>query len=225
MLSEIKRHIFIGGSVGVGKTTALNNLAINLSEKGSIFFIKEYIDFKPFEGRTKLEQFNRGRLQCYEFQQFILGCFQEQINSLDYAVSSICIWERHPAEALMFMKQSVESGKTEKRDLQLFKKDLKAFFKRNNIPPLDHHLSVFRIDTYLKDEELIMMIIKASVAKIFLENKDIGYFFYLYCSNTEEQTRRIHKRGREIEKQLYPTAKEVGILNKNYYTFLDKIFN
>lgn len=225
MLSETKRHIFIGGSVGVGKTTTLNNLAINLCEKGSIFFIKEYIDFKPYEGKTMLEQFNRGKLQCYDFQQFILGCFQEQINSLEYEVASICIWERHPAEALMFMKQSVAAGKTEKRDLELFKKDLKMFFLKNKIPPLDHHLTVFKIDTYLKDEELLMMIVKASVAKIFLENKAIGYFFYLYCSNVSEQTRRIHKRGREIEKQIYPTDKEVSALNKNYYEFLNKILD
>lgn len=225
MFPDRRRHIFIGGSVGVGKTTTLNGLTMNLCEKGSIFFIKEYIDFKPTEGKKKLEDFNRGHLPCYEFQQFILECFQEQINSIEYEVASICIWERHPAESLMFMKQSVDSGKTEKQELKLFKNDLKRFFVKNKIPKLDHHLKVFKIDTYLKDEELMMMIIKSSVAKIFLENKDIGYFFLFYCSNEEEQLRRIHNRGREIEKQIYPTVKEINILNKNYYSFLDKIFN
>ncbi|EMH76714.1 deoxyuridine 5'-triphosphate nucleotidohydrolase domain containing protein [Entamoeba histolytica HM-1:IMSS-B] len=94
-----KQHIFLGGSIATGKSTlgsAIYNYVSNYTEA---VFIREYIDYNH-SGEEMLKKLFNNIITNFEFQKYILQCYEDQLNSLDYEEADFVIWDRHPIESL-----------------------------------------------------------------------------------------------------------------------------
>lgn len=97
-----KQIIFIGGTIGAGKTTIINKLKDIYSELNPVI-IKEYIDYDNI-GEEKLNLFLNGSLNAFEFQVYIVNCYIEQFKNND---GLLYIFERHPLESIIFAAQKL----------------------------------------------------------------------------------------------------------------------
>ena len=111
--NDEKIHIFISGSVGVGKTTLINAFYEKYKDRVNIFRMKEYIDFDP-NGYNKYCLWRNNKMSLLDFQLYILSQFDEQVQLPEYQTAKVIIWERHPQEA-----QLIFSTDMEKRDITI----------------------------------------------------------------------------------------------------------
>lgn len=189
-----KKYIFISGSIGVGKSTFINELIQRFNNQ-NIAVIREYIDYDP-EGNKKLNNFLERITPPIEFQKYIIRCYLEQLMKAKEA--DILIFERHPMESLIFAKNSFES----KMELYSLANYIQNFCIRMNIP-LQHDnqiLDIWHDDTINYDSIFKNIVSGTGIVTCYLR------------VNLETQFYRIAIRGRESD-QIYLEEENMTYLN------------
>lgn len=208
--SEDKFHVFIDGSVGVGKTTLLLNL-VDKFEGSSIFCIREYIDYKGIpenEAEERLAAVLRGEASNFDFQKFILGITELQLGCEEYKRASIILWERHPLKSLeVFAKTTVTHDQYE-----LLFRQCKEMLDNYDVPD---SITYNIIDTSKKSKQLVSDIAyQCIITKMVYNTKYIA--LKLRCSNILDQLGRIISRGRACERKQYADISKLKKLNNAY---------
>ena len=220
-----KQHIFLSGSVGVGKTTALKTFNDEYGDCVSCIVIKEYIDYDE-EGEARLEAFTKGNLPLYDFQVYILDMLEQQLNCDDYESARVVVWERHPEEALEIFSTEMDEKHKEKLldriemmsrvyEFPLLK-DRKKFAKLT-FNTLDVS------DVFIAD--VIYDVIKASISVEAVEKVPKVMYIFLYIPNFNigEHYKRILKRGRVSEIDKFKNMINLASLNMQYLEFIKTI--
>lgn len=207
---ENKFHVFIDGSVGVGKTTLLLNLK-RLFQGNSLFCIREYIDYNGIaegEAENRLADVLSGKASNYEFQKFILGITEYQLESDEFKTAHIIIWERHPIKSLEVFAR----GTVTRDEYDLLVKTATDLLKKFSVPEC---ITYNIIDTSSKTKELISdMAYHAIIQKMLYNTRYVG--IKLKCSNIVDQLYRINTRGRECEKKQYADISKLKQINSAY---------
>lgn len=216
-----KQHIFISGSIAVGKTTVMKCLNEYLHEREDIKFIKEYIDYNA-DGEKYLEKLHNGEISNYQFQLYVIQCYDKQLNTIDYEESDVVIWERHPLEALdIFCKEDITL--TDKERLEIILR-IETLCDKYKIPQLiENNINYISIDTNsFRSEQISYFIISEIIYQMLLGEYENNVLILLFCSNIDEQFNRIIKRGRSIELKKYKISEDLLKINNNYFEFFLK---
>ncbi|EDR27730.1 hypothetical protein EDI_113690 [Entamoeba dispar SAW760] len=217
-----KQHIFIGGGIATGKTTMLNLLNEYMDYYTNTLLIKEYIDYDK-EGVIKLKQLFNGLITDYEFQTYVLNCYEKHLNSPIYENADFILWDRHPSEALeIFCKDENSLSKEERNKL---KQRLEQIYRRYEIPLLTNNdVSIINIDT----SRISVEIAQEALINIFIHSAMLGItdgsiFVLLYCGDLEAQFKRVVKRGRQVELETYKKKEDLSKINQCYINFYVKL--
>ena len=208
-------HLFVSGSIGVGKSTVVEQLKIKLNGCKNVYFVKEYIDFDP-EGKQKLEDSLNDKLSLFEFQKYILDCFDKQLKNIVNENSSIIIWERHPIEAIdIFAKTLTLSQKR-------FLKDF--IYKELHVPKLNSIRYVNSYDTYYFPPNIIADELYQLLLDSCFSNNHFNIWVLLKCSRLDEQIERIILRNRSCEVDKILSNKDylpdINALYENFFSNL-----
>ena len=93
--------------------------------------------------------------------------------------------------------------------------------------PIDH-LTICANDTALTNEQRQKLLeIETELCMIYgiptiFSNTINHYFIYLYCSNEQEQLRRIITRGRKAEIKIYRNIYDLHPINHAYEDYYDR---
>lgn len=224
--SESKIHIFLGGSVGVGKTTTIDNTFSPLffDHDSTVLVIQEYIDYYPEEGQKELQKYLTNKINAVDFQKYILECYVKQINTPRYESARIIVWERHPYEQLMFLEKDFDAGRCTNKEFHAFLYDMIGTCQRYEIPPLNQSLKFKAMNTEKISAEIIGSIIENLSLNQLLCSKPRSFYFFLYCGSLELQQQRIIHRGRQSECEHYQNIENLKEINERYVQFLFKYF-
>ena len=215
---ENKYHYFVSGSVGVGKTSIINNFICKYGNELSLCVIKEYIDF-DCNGYQKLEDWIEGRIKLIEFQTYIVEQFRKQLDTPQYRNSKFVLWERHPEEALrIFATDLIDE------DRFTLEKKINELECEFNIPEIndcgimEHSL---KIPNYGISEKVISKIIyEEMLTNIFNDSWECTFIFiYIPEEFIQEQQRRIFNRNRPKEVETYKNLLNLQKLNAKYINF------
>ncbi|EMD44137.1 hypothetical protein KM1_203500 [Entamoeba histolytica HM-3:IMSS] len=213
-----KQHIFISGSLAVGKSTIMNLLNNYLQEREDVFFIREYIDFSN-DGERQLEKLHTGIISNYQFQLFVIRCYEKQLNTIDFEEADVIVWERHPIEALeIFCRGKNMLSDKERLDLML---KLESLCNRYKIPQLkENNINYISVDTSaFKPEQISFFLISEIIYEMLLGQYENDVFILLFCSDTTEQLKRLIGRRRPIEVKKYKTVNDLLLINNIYFEF------
>lgn len=109
MSVQLPKYVIISGNIGSGKTTLFNVLKDKL--KGECHFIPEYIDGDAKRGQTMLNDYLKGNLSAYDFQDYILDYYKSALAMMDNCYHPSII-ERSPIEGIeVFAKNDVMNGR------------------------------------------------------------------------------------------------------------------
>ncbi|EMS15784.1 hypothetical protein KM1_198270 [Entamoeba histolytica HM-3:IMSS] len=211
-----KQHIFISGSLGVGKSTIMKCLSDYLQERDDVFFIREYIDFSD-AGERQLEKLHTGIISNYQFQLYVIHCYEKQLSTVDFEEADVVVWERHPIEALqIFCKGDETLLDKERLDIKI---KLESLCDRFKVPQLfEKNINYISIDTnVIKPEQISYFLISEIIYEMLSGEYENDVFLLLFCSDTTEQLNRIIKRRRPIELKKYRTANDLLLINNNYF--------
>ncbi|ELP90394.1 deoxyguanosine kinase, putative [Entamoeba invadens IP1] len=187
--------LIITGGVGVGKSTLIHRLETLYQNK--IGIVKEFIDFSPTKGKAYLEDFLRGKMNCFEFQCFVLDCYNQQLKVL-CSTKSIVVLERGPFDSVgVFTKQSLVDGGITQDGYDRLMQKVRELETQYGIPS-SSHLKIERKDMATLDEESVFNSIKNNIFKTVENSSDL--LVYLYSSNPQKQLQNIAKRGRPEER-------------------------
>ena len=174
-METTRKHIFITGSVGVGKSTAINEVMRLSKVLGiNVFYVKEYIDYDVY-GVVEYDNWSNGRMSLIDFQKYICNQFRAQLKTPEYMLSSLVIWERHPREALMVFSQTGLSD-SEREELDSLISELESDYE---IPRLLKDNTCYRFNMTMSSP---LMIANHCISLFgMLSSNDIDCFFvYLY---------------------------------------------
>ncbi|EDR22542.1 hypothetical protein EDI_088270 [Entamoeba dispar SAW760] len=217
-----KNHYFLCGGVAVGKTTVMKELCNIIKTRVKTCFIKEYIDL-DFMGESLLQRLKEGKMSNFEFQSYVLNCFETQLRSKEYSEAVIVVWERHPEEALKIFCSSPNALTISERYGLLEK--LAKLKKTFDIPEISDDTSyLFKINTYYYGPRYIAESIytQQMIPRIFDKGKS-NYFYLLYCDPVEEQLKRIKTRGRKVEIATYKNVFDLAPINDAYEDLFDTV--
>lgn len=225
MSVEKRIHIFLSGSVGVGKTTALKAFLDVYAPLVNCIVIQEYIDYDD-EGEAKFNQWIDGKLTLLEFQMYILDCFEAQLDSPLYHCAKVCIWERHPQEALeIFAKdlpiiQKMKFMERLKKLSEMYEFPLLDTGKRKEFNKITFN-TLDVSDMFIAD--VLYDTIRATLCKEAATNLPLGFYIFLYIPNNcvDSQYDRIVKRGRVHEIERYKNVHALIDVNNQYQEFMD----
>lgn len=210
-----KHHLFISGSVATGKTTIINKLKNKLCSDDNVYFINEYIDYDN-EGEIFLRNLFEDRISNFEFQHYIIDCYEKQLKSEEYNLADLIIWERHPFDALtVFCSNDSSLTIEEKYNIN---QRLTTLCTQYKIPLItDENTSLTSLNTSRISLTTAQEVILNSYIYPTLGGS-IGYDLYLffYCSNEFDQIKRINKRGRISEITRYKRVQDIIPLNTLY---------
>lgn len=213
-----KRHIFLSGGVAVGKTSTINLLHDYFTNRDEFLFVREYIDYDS-DGIGQLERLQRGCITNYQFQMYVLKCYEEQLNCVEFEDAEIIIWERHPFEALnIFCKNDQTLTTKERLKLEL---RLDALCDKYEIPKLEGNtFDYYDFDTCVfKTEYVSNFIIGDVIYPMLMGEYERNVFIFLYCSELNEQFDRLIGRGRNIEIEVYKQKEDLLMINNEYFGF------
>lgn len=218
MSVENKHHYFISGSVGVGKSSAINHFMVKYGkEKIKTCYIKEYIDYDCL-GAYELDLCIKGKTSLLQFQFYILGKFIEQLDTEDYKNAKFVIWERHPMEALKVFSQGLKEEEKEK--LRVAIEEMCETF---GVPCIDDYIPThgLKLSTYHLSSDSIADLIYDEMKSNLLRDHYKATFIFLYVPKPfiTEQQERIFKRGRQMEIQRYSKKEELEKINDLYIQF------
>ena len=222
-METARKHIFITGSVGVGKSTAIQE-TIRLSKilNLSICYIKEYIDYDVY-GVTQYDNWSNGRMALIDFQKYICNQFRAQLKSPEYMLSSLVIWERHPREALMVFSQTGLS-ESERDELNDMITELEDDYEIPKIETIDKQIC-YRFNMTMSSPQMIANHC-ISLCGILSSNDINCFFVYLYypVKSTFRQLDNIRKRGRKSEIERYNYIQNLIDVNRLYEDFVLRYF-
>lgn len=208
-VSGSSKFIFVSGSIGVGKSTFINEIIKRFKDQ-NVTIIKEYIDYDPY-GNQKLNDFLERDISPMEFQKYIIKCYLDQI--INNKHSDIFIFERHPMESLIFAKSSFESN----YEFELLKNYITNFCNRLGIPYQNENQIIdIRHNPDTDYDSIYKNIIKGTGIITCYLTVDLDMQFY-----------RIAKRSRESD-NIYLEEENLHYLNKInrlYYTIRDSDFD
>lgn len=216
-----KHHLFLSGGLAVGKTTILNYLHRICYDIENVFFVHEYIDF-DIDGERCLEQLHNGLIRNYQFQRYVLRCYEKQFVREEYKNASVVVWERHLSEALsIFCEDDKSLSDDEREDIRI---EIERLCVKYNVPDLNNNnVKFIKIDTSaIEAEQVIQMLLNGVVYSMLMKNYNHDLFVLLYCGDLREQFRRIRKRGRKIELELYTEVGDLLMINNRYLNFYIK---
>ncbi|EKE38130.1 hypothetical protein ENUP19_0263G0008 [Entamoeba nuttalli] len=217
-------HIFLSGSVGVGKSTIMKQLVSWLSYKFRVYQMKEFIDIDT-NGMSRLKEFQERIISKYTFHKYIIYWYKQQAKSSDFTSADIVLWERHPIEAHdIFCSGTDDISEMEKEDLN---NEIINFCKDYSIP-LAHkgYCEVTMLDTANQTvDELVKTIYTNSLSKIRMDERQFNFTFFLYCSDIDVQYKRITVRGRNSEIQFYKNRENLYCINKKYFDYFIEVMN
>ena len=220
----VKKHVFIGGSIGVGKTSVLDQV-LGLIDTECVAFVQEYIDH-DLCGEMMLANHLKGKTSVLFFQRYILENFKNQVESERYKKASIVLWERHPMECFFFIEQCLQSQRCTRADYDTFKKEMVDFCLKYEIPDLERdHFKPVACDTYALDVPIVAEIIKHLLFDTYTYYWGENIYCFLYCSSSKEQLNRIKRRGRTCEVECYTSAQQLLDFNKAYLEFIENKLN
>ena len=220
-LATKKQHIFISGGVGVGKSTLLGNLKSILTDSVRFKIIYEYIDV-DYEGEKQLQRLKDGEINNFEFQMYVLHCFETQLDTLSYQDANYVIWERHPIEALeIFCANDTALTNEQRQKLLEIETELCMIY---GIPTIfDVKSIILKVDTFNYGNKFIAKgFVNQFIQPTIFSNTINHYFIYLYCSNEQEHLRRIITRGRKAEIKIYRNIYDLHPINHAYEDYYDR---
>lgn len=224
-MTSVKQHIFLSGSVGVGKTTAIKTFDEVYGNFVNCIVIKEYIDYDG-EGLARLTACQAGDITLFDFQIYIMDMLEQQLNCDDYDGAKVVIWERHPEEAL-----EIFSCEMDKEDKKKLKSRLELLSQLYGFPMLSERKGFQKLtfntldvsDMFVAD--VMYDIIKASLSEEARGKVPRAMYVFLYIPNfnLEEHYKRIVKRGRTCEIEKYKNLINLANLNLKYLKFIESI--
>lgn len=213
-------HYFISGSIGVGKSAAINALMVNYSEKIKLYYVREYIDYDCF-GPKMLDDWISGKMSLLDFQFYIVNCFREQLETEEYTNAKFVIWERHPLEAL-----EVFSKNMNKEDKEKLREVIRCLLEEFDVPEISTVIRAraIKISTYCLTSNSIADIIYNDIINNIANIKDTATFVFLYVPKPfiTEQQKRIFKRNRPMEVMAYQDISQLQKINDNYAAFANE---
>lgn len=221
MSVENKYHYFISGSIGVGKTSAINNFMIRYGNNTiKTYFVKEYIDYDCF-GAKKLDEWIKGDIKLLDFQFYIINQFIEQLDTEEYRNAKFIIWERHPMEALKVFSTNLPQNE---KDTLL--NAINQMCEDFSVPCIDDYIPThgLKISTYCLTPDSIADLIYDEMRHNLLRGNFRATFIFLYVPKPfiTEQQERIFKRGRPMETERYKRKEELEAINNLYLSFANK---
>ncbi|EDR27935.1 hypothetical protein EDI_294360 [Entamoeba dispar SAW760] len=219
-----KQHIFLSGGLAVGKTTVINRIHDYFLNRDEIVFIREYIDFDS-NGMNMLERLHGGLISNYEFQLYVLDCYEKQLNTIDYEEADIVLWERHPCEALyIFCKNDYTLTFNERIKIEM---KLDSLCERYEIPKFgDKNIDYIDFDIIINDSDSVSnYLVGELIYPMLMGEYEKNVFVLLYCSNLEKQFERLTKRGRFVELESYKKKEDLLIITNDYFGFYLKYKN
>lgn len=216
-------HFFISGSIGVGKTTVIDYLKKKMLGNDTFYFVKEYIDFDP-DGKQMLERSLDGSLSLKDFQLYICDQFYFQMQQFHENIHSdiaVCIWERHPLEALeIFARELNDNDK--KCVLNAILKLLDYF----HIPQLTGHeiTEIYSFNTAAITPMFVSDWAYNTILDMMASDVNIHCWCLLRCDLAGvEQYARIRRRGRECEINEYAGNNKLMKINTYYKTLFQRL--
>ncbi|GAB1223209.1 hypothetical protein ENUP19_0138G0010 [Entamoeba nuttalli] len=221
-LAYNKKHLFISGSISTGKTMLCNLLFEYLDYYTPVAYIKEYIDYNT-DGEFKLKLLHDGLISNFEFQNYILDCYETQLNSSIYEDADIVIWDRHPIESLEVFCATNNSICNEQR-LKL-RLRIEQLSRRYQIPQLTNkNVGVINADTSRISTEVIEeALVNTFIHPLLLGLSNGSIYVFLFCSDTNTQFKRLTKRNRTPEIESYKSKEDLNILNNQYALFYTEL--
>ena len=208
----IPYYVFISGNIGVGKSTTINAMKLFLHDKNCLY-VKEYIDYSPIIGERCLELNKCGQLPDFDFQNFILDCYECQLNKQKN--EEIIVMERHPYEALeVFCK----SSKMLQEELYKLRDRIDELMVKYCIPS-PSECKIFKYNTSLFKTKGIVDDVCGKLLTEFANMRVDGIMINLYCF-IQDALERINKRGRLSERDI--TAHVWSELQDRYVAFFEK---
>ena len=206
-------YIFFSGGIGVGKTTSMTAMKVMMARK-NYAIIKEYIDYHPNIGDTLLSKNKEGKLSDFEFQKYILDCYESQLSKITN--EEIVFVERHPIEALeIFVKNSKNRMPyTLEKELE---ERIREMMVKYEIPEIN--------ECYLNKYNTSLFSIKAIIENLnnkiidhlnFPREGKFGEICYL-TAYTRDMMQRVNQRGRVSERDLDPTI--LAFIASKYESF------
>lgn len=218
---EYNKKIIISGSVGVGKTTTINDICkllniYNISYK----IIPEYID-GDINGRNMLDKCINKKITAFEFQKYIINYFDIYLNNLKVNKNDIIIFERLPDESVMCFANIDRINKviTEEEFNILYNMCIELD-KKYNIPSYFDKLENTYFKLFKTDNNNV---ISSKVLEILNNCDYINIIIGLY-NNDYKCLMRIKERNRSSEVNSYSLS-TIKQFNNIYKDIFSKINN
>lgn len=197
--------IVITGPIGAGKST----LCSLLEQKLNLEYIREYIDLE--NGENMLAKFKNGEISNQVFQDYILDCFDSQ---LQQSKTKVVIMERMPQEGPIIFCNNDKSILDKASKLQM------KYFKKTNNP--------MRVITVINSGQSPKKLMNEVLGRIFgtkyvsydnikILEKTSGVIIYLKTSS-EICLNRIKLRNRAPEKSI--SINYLDVMNRLYDQYI-----
>nr|BAN41968.1 hypothetical protein [Entamoeba invadens] len=187
--------LIITGGEGVGKSTLITRLQKIYGEQ--IGVIKEFIDYSPEKGKAYLEDFLHCRMNCFEFQSFILDCYNAQLKDF-CGTKRVVVMERGPFDSVgVFTRQSLNDGGISQEGYDRLIQRVRELEVQYGIPS-SSHLKIEVRDMATLSAQNVFDSLKGLIFKTVETRGDL--LMYLYSSNPQKQLQNIAKRGRPEER-------------------------
>lgn len=210
--------VFFSGAIGVGKSSIMMGFKIMLNKK-SYFTVKEYIDYQPKIGEALLKMNKEGNLSDYEFQNYILDCYEAQLTKIRN--EEIVLFERHPMEALGVFVKGMRAKMTDEEKNEIENRIL-FMLEKFQIPDLRecyvdrYNTSIFSIKSVIDD-----LNIKLNDHYPFAEKEQkYGEICYLTAC-VSDMVKRVELRGRVSEKNI--NGSFLAMVAQSYEDFFKRI--
>lgn len=210
--------IFFSGAVGVGKSTIMNGFKIMLN-RTSYKIIKEYIDYHPTIGDTLLKMNKSGELCDNEFQNYILDCYEAQLNTI--TIEDVVLMERHPMEALeIFIKRC--GANMMPSEVSKINDRIDNLMQKYNIPDIrDCHMNRYNTSVFSIKSTIDDLNVRVN-EHILTENSTKKYGDICYLTATVgDMIKRVEERGRNSEKNVKPC--DLASISQFYNDYFKKM--